>query len=266
MHCRSVTETPRISVIISSYNNARFVSKKLTEIQAQTNFKECEFLFIETASPEKERELFAPFCRDYSNCRLIALDDRKTLYEAWNVGWREARAPLVCYSNMDDAMHPCLLQEVAPAMERHRWDACTVLIAKQPLDDHWNDWSRAGRLPLSTRPGPFTAWRRELSDRVGWFDERFRAAGDKEFWGRLTAAQVRTGLIPKVLYLYTRNPASLSVSARGEGASWRHEKALLAGINPTWPTSIRWRIRCVRLLRAFHPSRFAVPLPASPRA
>ena len=33
MHCRYVTGTPRISVIISSYNNARFISKKLAEIK-----------------------------------------------------------------------------------------------------------------------------------------------------------------------------------------------------------------------------------------
>ena len=115
MHCRSVTGTPRISVIISSYNNARFVSKKLAEIRAQTIFAESEFVFVETGSPEKERELFAPFCAEHPHCRIVACAERKTLYQAWNMGWRAARAPLVCYSNMDDAMHPRLL-ELIPDM------------------------------------------------------------------------------------------------------------------------------------------------------
>src|ERR1041384_2585971 len=176
MHSERVTGTPRISVLISSYNNARFVVKKLAEIRAQTWFEHAEFLFIETASPERERDLFAPFCREHPNCRVLATDDRKSLYEAWNLGWREARAPLVCYSNMDDAMHPRLLEKVTGAMERERWDACTVLIAKQPMDARWNDWSRANRLPLSTRPGPFAAWRSELSKSLGGFDERFLVA------------------------------------------------------------------------------------------
>src|SRR5687767_996143 len=233
MHCRFVTGTPRISVIISSYNNARFVSKKLAEIKAQTAFPECEFLFVETASPEKERELFTPFCHENPNCRLIATEERKTLYQAWNMGWREARAPIVCYSNMDDAMHPRLLEQVGQAMERERWDACTVLIAKQSMDGQWNDWARASRLPLSTRPGPFTAWRRELSERIGWFDERFAVAGDKEFWGRLVQAKARVGLIPKVLYLYTRNPDSISLAAR-KNEQWQREKALLAETTPEW--------------------------------
>jgi cellulose synthase/poly-beta-1,6-N-acetylglucosamine synthase-like glycosyltransferase len=256
-----VSNAPRISVLISSYNNARFVPKKLAEIQAQTWFSRAEFLFIETASPERERELFAPFCHEHQNCRIIATDERKSLYAAWNLGWRNARAPLVCYSNMDDAMHPRLLEEVVTAMEREGWDACTVLIAKQSMDNRWNDWSRADELSLSTRPGPFTAWRRELTERIGSFDERFLAAGDKEFWGRIAAANLRVGLIPKVLYLYTRNPQSLSVDAR-QSDKWQREKSMLAETNAQWPAPIRNRIRWIRLLRRLMPSRYAASLPA----
>lgn len=257
MHSKRVTGTPRISVLISSYNNARFVSKKLAEIRAQTWFERAEFLFIETASPERERDLFAPFCREHPNCRVIAADERKSLYEAWNLGWREARAPLVCYSNMDDAMHPRLLEEVVAAMEREGWDAASVLIVRQPMDEGWNDWSRVNRLPLSTRPGAFAAWRKDLSERIGWFDERFLVAGDKEFWHRLAAAKLRIGLIQKVLYLYTTNPESLSRDARASDR-WKKEKALLGDVKPQWPRAIRWRVRIIRLLRAVTPSRYLV--------
>lgn len=256
-----MSETPRISVLISSYKNARFVAKKLAEVAAQTWFQKAEFLFIETGSPEREREGFAPFCREHPNCRVIATDERKSLYQAWNLGWREARAPIVCYSNMDDTMHPRLLEEVVTAMEREQWDAATVLIAKQPMDEQWNDWSRANELPLSTRPGPFGAWRRELSARAGWFDERFIAAGDKEFWGRLASANLRVGLIPKVLYLYTRNPESLSLATRNSDG-WQREKALLAETNPQWPVALRRRIRWIRIARALVPSRYSAALPA----
>lgn len=253
-----MSDAPRISVLISSYNNARFVEKKLAEIRAQTWFARAEFLFIETASPERERELFAPFCRQHSNGRIIATDERKSLYEAWNLGWRQARTPVVCYSNMDDAMHPRLLEEVCTAMERERWHAATVLIAKQSMDARWNDWACANELSLSTRPGPFGAWRREISERVGWFDERFSVAGDKEFWSRLSGTPgLRVGLIPKVLYLYTKNPESLSLDAR-RSDRWQHEKALLAETGSQWPPALRRRIRWIRFARALMPSRYSV--------
>lgn len=249
---------PRISVLISSYNNARFVAKKLAEIRAQTLFEQAEFLFIETASPERERELFAPFCREHRNGRLIAMDERKSLYAAWNIGWREARAPIVCYSNMDDAMHPQLLECIVGEMETKSLDVCTALISKQPMDEQWNSWAprRIASLPLSTRFGPFTAWRNDLRSTLGEFDERFIAAGDKEFWHRIAKARLAVGLIPKILYLYTRNPGSLSLALR-KTERWQKEKALLDAMKLTWPASLRWQVRAIRARRAVQ-SRFGI--------
>jgi len=119
------------------------------------------------------------------------------------------------------------------------------------MDEQWNDWSRASRLPLSTRPGAFAAWRRELSERIGWFDERFLVAGDKEFWHRL-ATKVRVGLIPKVLYLYNAQ-SRVAVSRRApERALAARESA--AQRNATqWPVEIRRRIRFIRVARALMP-------------
>lgn len=249
---RAVNAAPRISVLISSYRNARFVAKKLAEIQAQTWFAQAEFLFIETASPERERDLFAPFCRAHPNCRLITSDERKTLYEAWNMGWNEARAPIICYSNMDDAMHPRLLEEVVAAMERRRWDACSVLIAKQPVDEQWNSWARARlrRLPLSLRPGPFTAWRTELKEKIGAFDGRFVAAGDKDFWSRLLAHRLRLGLVKKILYLYTQAPGEqLSKSPAGQAARAQDARLLAEKTYPIrWSARLRWQIILLRYL------------------
>jgi cellulose synthase/poly-beta-1,6-N-acetylglucosamine synthase-like glycosyltransferase len=256
-----VNQAPRISVLISSFKNARFVAKKLAEIRAQTAFADAEFLFIETGSPERERDLFEPFCREHTNCRLITTDERKTLYQAWNVGWRDARAPLICYTNMDDAMHPDLLAAVLREFDAATTDVCTVLIAKQPMDDAWNSWSRehVTSLPLSTRPGPFTAWRTNLRATLGEFDERFMAAGDKEFWHRIVHKNLRVELIPKILYLYTKNPGSLSVEAR-QSERWQKEKALLRDMKLTWPASLRWQVRTARVRRAIQPSFGYVPV------
>lgn len=254
-----VNRAPRITVLISSYRNARFVQKKLDEIQRQTWFHQAEFLFIETGSPERERDLFAPFCRQNPHCRIIATEDRRTLYQAWNLGWREAAAPIVCISNMDDAMHPQLIEQVVSAMDRGNAGACTALIAKQSMDDNWNDWapSRIARLPLSTRFGAFVAWRTDLKSRFGEFDERFAAAGDKEFWHRLSQ-RTSVHLIPKILYLYTRNPGSLSQEIRRD-ERWKREQQLLRSLGAKWPASLKTKVRLARLRRAVQPTFGIVP-------
>jgi glycosyltransferase involved in cell wall biosynthesis len=253
-----------ISVILSTYNDRCLVDKKLDEIRQQTLFNESEFIFVETGSPGRERELLEPFCNMHRNCRLITRDERKTLYEAWNIGWDAATAPLLCYSNMDDCMHPALLEQVVKAMNRHHWDACSVLIAKQalsmePRQDMWS-LRHLSSLELSHRPGPFTAWRKTLAEKVGKFDPEFYAAGDKDFWSRLLASKLRFGIVRKVLYIYSKSDQQLSKSDAGKQQR-NHDKALAAAK----PYPYRWPYRkfpyYTLLLLAFrlYPKGFYIP-------
>jgi glycosyltransferase involved in cell wall biosynthesis len=240
---------PEISVLISTYNDREYVEKKLAEIEAQTAFGRAEFIFIEPASPGRERELLEPFCARHANCKLIALEERVGLYRAWNLGWEGASAPLVCISNMDDMMHPCLLEQVIEGMRRNIWDVATVLIARQELDSEWNSWEmkRLTGLDLNTRPGAFFAWRCELKDRIGMFDERLEMIGDKDFWARVEHENLQMGIIPKLLYLYSKHPDQLS-----KKEEFRAKKAKELAIcrekdyAHVWPASLQRRVRLLR--------------------
>lgn len=264
LHLKTESNDFQISVLISTYNNRQFVDKKLAEIRQQTIFPRAEFIFIETASPTRERELIEPFCREHANCRLIALDQRQTLYEAWNTGWDAARAPLLCYSNMDDAMHPRLLELVTQHLHEKKWDGCSVLIAKQHSDEQWNDWSAAHlrRLPLAHYPGAFTAWRRDLKVRIGPFDGRFLIYGDRDFWARTQVPQVTFGLIPKILYLYTRRDGQLSKSPkelgmRSQDMELAKQKPYAVQFPPAWKRRMKW----FKVMHTLFPKKYFVPAP-----
>jgi glycosyltransferase involved in cell wall biosynthesis len=203
-----------ISVSISTFNDRELVDKKLQEIRAQTAFERSEFIFIESASPGHERELLEPFCSEHDNCRLITFEERLSLYGAWNIGWKAATAPLVCISNMDDTMHPQLLERVLTKVPKYDYDLLTVLIAKQGIDEELNsfDISRLKQLDISLRPGPFFVWKRKLLESLGPFDDRFEIMGDKDFWARAHHQKLKLRLLPEVLYLYTKHPNQLSKS------------------------------------------------------
>jgi glycosyltransferase involved in cell wall biosynthesis len=208
------SSTFEISVLISTYNDRGLVEKKLREIRAQTAFDRAEFIFIEPASPGQERELLEPFCQQHTNCRLITFEQRLSLYKAWNIGWEAATARLVCISNMDDTMHPRLLERVLIKMPESECDLFSVLIAKQGIDADLNsfDISRLKQLDISLRPGPFFVWKRDLLADFGPFDDRFEVVGDKDFWARAHHRKLKIGLLPEVLYLYTKHPDQLSKS------------------------------------------------------
>jgi len=253
-----------ISVLISTYDNRRFIEKKLDEVRRQSFFAQAEFVFIETASPGRERDLLAPFCEAHRNCRLLTSERRRTLYEAWNLGWDAASAPLLCYSNMDDAMHPRLLETVVAAMGEHPWDAASVLIAKQHENDPaLDDWSieRIRLLEWSSRPGPFTVWRSDLKGRIGQFDGRFASAGDKDFWARIAAYRLRVGLVKRVLYLYTRSSRQLSKTrdtTRQEADDRLHrEKPYPA----RWHRGLRWQVLWRRWFFRLRPGLYILPAP-----
>jgi glycosyltransferase involved in cell wall biosynthesis len=242
-----------ISVIISTYDDRDLIPKKLAEIQAQTHFDQSEFIFIEPDSPGKERELLEPFCRQHANCRLIALDERINLYQAWNLGWSEAKAPFACISNMDDSMHPSLLRLVVEGMQSKNWDVATVLTAKQNLCDDLNDWSpsRLSKLKISKRPGAFFAWRRSINSKIGMFDDSLEIVGDKDFWARAEDHRLRLGLIKKIAYLSTHHPDQLSKAGEAKEKK-RNERLLCAqkSYPHIWPKGIYSSMRRIGIIRA----------------
>jgi glycosyltransferase involved in cell wall biosynthesis len=246
------SKLPELSVLISTYNDRGFVGKKLLEIRAQTVFERTEFIFIDPNSPGGERELLEPFCEKYSNCRLITLNEQITLYQAWNLGWEAASAPIVCISNMDDAMHPQLLERVIDGMARNTWDVATVLIAKQVVDGESDCWDhqRLHRLELSTRPGPFFAWRTELKKSLGMFDESLVLVGDKDFWSRVVAQGLNVGVLAKILYLYTKHPDQLS--KRGEFRKLKQldrDSCKVKSYPHLWPAYYTRKVRWIRWFR-----------------
>ncbi len=257
----------RISCIISTYCDAAYVSKKMEEIERQTIFDEVEFIFIETGSPECERELIRPYLDKFSNIKLLTTDDRMGLYQAWNMGWNAAQADVVCYSNMDDALHPCCLEYVANYMEaRREKDLCSVMIAYQyetsKGDRDSFDSERLRHLKISRRLGPFTAWRKDVSERLGMFDENFQVMGDLDFWSRAIDSDVGIGMIYKVLYLYSVAPTQLSKS---KGMETERRYSAGKGIGLSW---LSWKGRLLllhrKLFRLF-PQPYLLPDSASCR-
>lgn len=261
-----------ITVLISTYNDRALVEKKLIEIQAQTAFGRAEFIFVEPASPGKEREVLGPFCEQHANCRLITVEERLGLYAAWNLGWEAASAPLVCVSNMDDTMHPKLLERVLGSMSRSADDLFTVLIAKQGIGKGINsfDTNRLKSLDLSVRPGPFFVWRYSLMEDFGMFDPQFESIGDKDFWARAVDRRLKIGLLPEVLYLYTKHPDQLSKSDAFKARRERDaELSALKSYPHVWSSELSSRIgrirrlRCIPLIGAWLTRHIYVPVDGS---
>jgi len=101
------------------------------------------------------------------------------------------------------------------------------------------------------RPGAFFAWKRELmKEHMGMFDERLELIGDKDFWARAASANWKMGLIPEILYLYTKHSAQLS--KRVEFKSKKRAERVLCRDKDyphVWPAKLHRKVSWIRWLR-----------------
>jgi glycosyltransferase involved in cell wall biosynthesis len=192
----------------------------LEDLTAQTLGDRLEIIVVDSASPQNERAIVEEFQQRHRNIVYVRTEERETLFKAWNRAIKIARGKYLTNANTDDRHVPDALEKLSRALDGHP----EAGVAYAGVDITLMENGRPGGTPLigcfkarkfnrrrlfwDCLPGPQPMWRRELHDRFGLFDESFVAAGDYEFWLRLSG-DVRFLHIPEVLGLYLKSPTSI---------------------------------------------------------
>lgn len=220
------TEPVRVSAIVSTYRSEAFIRGCLEDLVQQTLFQkgELEIVVVDAASPEGEREIVAEFQERYPRIVYIRTSEREPIYTSWNRGIRMAKGRYLTNANTDDRHRVDALERLADFLDS-RPDVALVyadtLITTVPNDTfagteaalrfNWPEYSYE-ELERRCFVGPHPVWRRALHDRHGYFDERYKSAGDYEFW--LRAGRHETfARYPDVLGLYYHNAEGLQYSS-----------------------------------------------------
>lgn len=107
---------PKVSVIVPSYNHARYLAQRLDSILMQT-FQDFELIFLDDASPDHTREVFAPYA---GNPRIWAVfngQNSGSVFAQWNRGLEMARGEYVWIAESDDYAHPELLATLVGSLD-----------------------------------------------------------------------------------------------------------------------------------------------------
>ena len=67
-------------------------------------------------------------------------------------------------------------------------------------------------------------WRRNMHDNYGYFDEKYRSAGDWELWLRSASKGSKFKKINQVMNLYYFNPTGISTNP--DNFDWKREEEL----------------------------------------
>lgn len=232
-----------VSVVIPTYNYARFVTGAVESALAQT-YPDREVIVVDDGSTDDTRDRLAPF---EGRIRYVHQENRG-LSAARNTGIHAARGALIALLDSDDLWHP---EKLAVQVRYLREHPEVALVASEHLDIHASDaggvdWplveesrtigARAisfEELVIGSRFGPTgVVARRWCFDEVGLFDETLRSAEDLDMWIRI-ARRFPVAKLEFPLWAYRHHGANMHlVTSRMESNTLRMIGKVFDGPDP----------------------------------
>ncbi|HJT77666.1 MAG TPA: glycosyltransferase, partial [Gemmataceae bacterium] len=208
--------TPRVSVVVATYNYARFLGGALESALGQT-FRDLEVIVVDDGSTDDTAAVVRPYLADGRVSYVRT--DHVGQPAAKNVGVRLARAPLVAFLDADDRWLPAKLARQVPLFDAD--PGLGVVYARRRLIDE-EGWPLEYEQPVLHRGevlGPLfernfvcfssAVARREVLECEGLFDEALPLAIDFDLWLRV-ARHYRFDYVDEPLVEYRVGHASLS--------------------------------------------------------
>ena len=230
-------DLPKISIITSVYDGDEFIRPFLEDITRQTIFEEkCELILINANSPGNEEEIISEYLEKYpNNIMYKRLDEDPGIYGTWNIGVEMATGEYLTNANLDD-------RKATDSLERHAKELfinpeidlvyADMLLTDKPNETFEQNNSENRRynfpdfsfdnLKMTNMPHASPMWRKSYHEKYGYFDEKYRSAGDWELWLRGASKGSQFKKIHELLGLYYFNPTGISTNP--ENYEWKREE------------------------------------------
>lgn len=212
-----MNKRPLISIITVCLNRAEFIADAIESARRQ-DCGDIEHIVVDGGSTDGTLDVLSR----YPDLRVVTEPDQG-VYDAMNKGIRLARGEVVGLLNSDDVYEDNILDAVvsgfaedpeldalvggATVFEDEPDGACRIVATYSGIGqgDIW---------PHITHGVPIhNAWffRRQLYERVGFYDTRYRFGADRDFLIRMAIAGGKHGELGRPVYRYRQHAGSLTV-------------------------------------------------------
>lgn len=190
---------PTISVVVAVYNGAKTLQRCIDSVVEQS-WSNKELIIVDGGSTDGTVEMLE--AEDGKIAYWESKPDRG-IYHAWNKALDHAEGEWICFLGADDYFTaPDSLAELVA----QTGDGSDLIFGRTALVDEkdrvlrrygamW-DWKRMKRYQIVSHPGALHHG--SLFERYGKFDEKYRVAGDYEFFLRV-GAEAKASYVDKVI-------------------------------------------------------------------
>jgi len=215
---------PRVSVIIPTFNCARFLDRAFRTVFAQT-YKDYEIIVVDDGSTDETQHVIAQY--EAKVHYLYQLNRGPA--SARNLALSAASGEFVAYLDADDMWYPHKLERQVAFLDAHKecglvhGDMTVIDAMDQPLYLRFNQETQR-EIPSGHCVMVLLRWnhvqtptvleRRDSIERAGKFDERLRIIEDGFHWILVAMAGIAFGYIDEPLAFYRRRADSLSSNQR----------------------------------------------------
>ncbi|RJP28761.1 MAG: glycosyltransferase [Candidatus Omnitrophota bacterium] len=182
------TRTPKISVIIPTYNRANYISVAIHSVLNQT-YHNWEIIVIDDGSNDSTKEVIRPYLDNIS----YFYQNNQGEASARNIGINRSKGEFIAFLDSDDLWLPDKLKIQISRLESNDQLSLTYCRAKM-IDSHGifmgykpttpalstRDFLYGARLPMTVLV------KRKVFDEVGLFDTNIKVGVDTDLWLRLS--------------------------------------------------------------------------------
>jgi len=202
-----MTETPKVSAIIPTYNYGRFVCQAVDSVLAQA-WPNVEVIVVDDGSTDDTAERLKPYA---DKIRYIYQTNRG-LSAARNTGIREAAGEYVAFLDADDLWTPQKTKAQMALVAAQQFDAVVCVPANNASTG--DSFSFADCFVVSPGFGSTALVKRDVFDETGGFDETLKSVEDRDMMLRITATGRRIGIVAGDYVRIRTHDANMSRNAQ----------------------------------------------------
>ncbi|MGE3539936.1 MAG: glycosyltransferase family 2 protein [Candidatus Tectimicrobiota bacterium] len=169
MHASSAPSSPKVSIILPTYNRATFLPEAFEAIRTQT-YGDWELIIVDDGSTDDSRALLERLMADLAQPVQYIWQQNRGAYGARNTGLGHANGQYIAFYDSDDCWLPHHLQDCVDALDTHQ-DVSWVYGACRIVDYATGHVVAPTTFYLKTQPRPFMQLHTRRSGRLAIIED-----------------------------------------------------------------------------------------------